>query len=65
MEHVSNSNLNNDNVNMSNETTVIVIGNPNRKKSVPNIKILYKDPKYEGLRKGIIEAVIMSGVVCD
>ena len=63
MDASSNSNLNNDNVTTLDETTAIIIDNPNRKKRVPNIKSLCRNPKHEGLRKGIIEAVIMSGVV--
>ena len=65
MDASSNSNPNNDNVITLNETTTIIIDNPNRKKRVPNIKSLCRNPKHEGLRKGIIEAVIMSGVVYD
>ena len=65
MDASSNSNLNNDNVIALDKTTAIIIDNPNRKKRVPNIKSLCRNPKCEGLCKGIIEAGIVSGVVYD
>ena len=65
MEPASNSNHKNNNATALEETTPIIIDNPNRKNRSPSIKSLCKDPIFEGLRKGIIEAAIMSGFLCN
>ena len=63
MEHRSNISNNNIKNFTESDETPIIIDNPNRRKRLPNIKIICKDPNYKGLRKVIIEAISMSGAV--
>ena len=57
--------LTNNNNNTDEAQAPFILDNPSRKPRVPNVRSLSKDPKYEGLRVGIVEATLMAGVLCD
>ena len=65
METLPNNNPNNDNGITLDENALIIIDNPKCKKRLQSTRSLYRDPKCEGLHKGIIEALMMSGVAHD
>ena len=47
------------------DVTSMIIYNLSRESGFPSIKSIYKDPKYDGLCNGIIEAFIIPGVTHD